>query len=120
MRSATVVADVAAPAAAVGDLPSQTGLQQQRHVPSKARMWTNGQLQLALAAQERGVPVHAAAAAFDIPQILGINTYRKRGAKAVLTQVEEQQVVECCQDARGKVSYDHLAAEVKGGSHYSR
>jgi hypothetical protein len=63
-------------------------------------MWTNAQLQLALAAQERGVPVHAAAAAFDIPRfslrnhLLGISTSRKRGAKAVLTQVEEQHVVE--------------------------
>jgi hypothetical protein len=63
-------------------------------------MWTNGQLQLALAAQERGVPVHAVAAAFDIPRsslrnhLLGISTSRKRGAKAILTQVEEQQVVE--------------------------
>jgi hypothetical protein len=72
---------------------------QQPAVP-KTRNWTNGQLQAALIAHERGCSVSGATALYNIPRtsfrahLAGIVLSRKRSAATVLSKVEEEQLVQ--------------------------
>jgi hypothetical protein len=71
-----------------------------RLLPRRNGNWTNMQLQAAFRAHERGCSVSATASLYDIPitsfraHLAGIVLSRRRRAAAVLTEAEEQQLVQ--------------------------
>jgi hypothetical protein len=79
---------------------SLRGRGRHRVAPPRTGNWTNAQLQAALAIHERGCSVSRAATLYDIPRtsfrdhLAGIVLSRKRDATPVLTESEEQQLVQ--------------------------
>jgi hypothetical protein len=71
-----------------------------RPAPRVNGNWSNAQLQVALTAHERGRSVSGATALYGIPRssfrahLAGTVLSRKRGATGVLTEVEEQELVQ--------------------------